>query len=50
VEHWARDVTTNPDNTVTYGEPYFLYSEEIDTGPTAGIGNLPCETYDGTNW
>lgn len=50
VDTWARDVTTHDDSTVTYGEPYWVSHYDYDTGPTAGVGNMSCDQYDGTNF
>lgn len=50
VDRYARDVYTWSDNSVTYGEVYFVDHWEYDTGPTAGIGQMWCEQYDGTNF
>ena len=46
-ETWARDTYTYDDNTVSYSEPYLVSFSSEDTGPTAGIGYLPCDFYPG---
>lgn len=47
VDTWARDTYTHSDNSVTYGEPYHVSFNSYDTGPTAGIGWMPCDYYPG---
>lgn len=47
-ETWARDTTYYLGGTVVVGDPYYVGYEEYDTGPTAGIGPMSCDYYDGT--
>jgi hypothetical protein len=46
-ETWGRDTTRYIDGSVVVGDPYYIGTEEIDTGPTAGIGPMSCDYYPG---
>jgi hypothetical protein len=46
-ETWARDTYSYPGQTPVHGEPYFVSYDNIDHGPTAAIGSMPCDYYPG---